>query len=142
AEYSRAWVWKSFTRGYNPILMEMHQTNPMGDLRNGFISARDAMGYTLSYAKKMDLASMKPDNDLSSTKYCLSNPGLEYLVYQPNEGSFTVNLISGNYDYEWFNPTAGLVSDKGTLEILDASSEEFDPPYSDAVLYLKLTDKD
>ncbi|MDQ1327011.1 MAG: hypothetical protein QG641_291, partial [Candidatus Poribacteria bacterium] len=62
--------------------------------------------------------------------------------YQPNEGSFTVNLISGNYDYEWFNPTAGLVSDKGTLEILDASSEEFDPPYSDAVLYLKLTDKD
>ena len=62
---------------------------------------------------------MKPYNDLASTKYCLSNPGLEYLVYQPNKGSFAVNLISGNYDYEWFNPAAGLASDKGTLEVLD-----------------------
>jgi len=35
---------------------------------------RKQMGYTLTYANKMNLAAMTPRNELASTKYCLANP--------------------------------------------------------------------
>ncbi len=74
----REWVWKSFTRGLNPILMDptwMPQWEP----------TRKAMGMTLAYASRMDLSSVRPRADLASSGYCLANPGKEYLVYVPFE---------------------------------------------------------
>ena len=68
--------------------------------------ARKAMGDTLHYAERMDIASTIPSVDISSTGYCLINEGKEYLIY--NTGSinstFTVDLVPGKYNFEWFNP--------------------------------------
>ena len=83
---------------------------------------------------------MTPQNTLSSTAYCLADPGHEYLVYQPNpDSAFTVNLIAGTYTYEWYDPSKGTVASRGSLAT-DAGSHSFAAPFSgDAVLYI--TDK-
>jgi hypothetical protein len=75
-EVNEDWVWKSFLRGLNPILMDPIE-EPKWD------SVRKAMGQTLKLANRVDLARMVPRKDLASTGYCLANPGTEYLVYLP-----------------------------------------------------------
>ena len=130
-------VWKSFTRGLNPIIID-------GRL-NGFDwpynpEARAAMGHTRSYAERMNLAAAAPQPDLSSTSYVLANPGSEYLIYQPGSGPFTVDLKEKVYRYEWFDPLAGKIAEGGTLSAGDGK-REFNPPFSgQAVLYLKSID--
>ncbi|MGE3776921.1 MAG: putative collagen-binding domain-containing protein [Pirellulaceae bacterium] len=54
----------------------------------------------------MNLAAMTPRGDLASTKYCLANPGHEYLIYLPDGGEVTVDLsaVKGRLEVEWFNP--------------------------------------
>ena len=76
----RAWVWKSFTRGLNPIFMDPVDETPQWE------SSRRAMGITLTYANRMNLSTMRPRGDLASSGYCLANPGEEYLVYVPARG--------------------------------------------------------
>ncbi len=125
------WVWKSFLRGHNPLLME----DMLGSA--GFVAGRSAMGHTRSYAMRMDLASVAPRSALSTTGYCLASPGREYLAYQPGSGSFSVDLVSGTYTYEWFNPTTGAVAGSGTVGA-PGGPQTFAPPLSGpAVLYLK-----
>ncbi|MBC8462640.1 MAG: hypothetical protein H8D67_32135 [Deltaproteobacteria bacterium] len=114
-------------------------------------SARRAMGDTLNYANKMNLAKMVPQNTLSSTGYCLAAPGSEYLIYQPEDGIFTVNLQGFSekvFSVEWFNPETGFVSSRinstGNKEATSGTSVTggaditFNPPFGgSAVLYLK-----
>ena len=126
---NQQWVWKSFLRGLNPIYMD-----PYGDTADETV--RDSMGYTLEYAKKMNLVNMVPRNDLSSTGYCLANPGSEYLIYQPISGSFTVELQVGTYNYEWFNPDTGVIVESNTVTVNDGSEFYIAPFSGDAVLYL------
>ncbi len=139
ADYSRSWVWKSFTRGYNPILMEIHQTDPMADPRAGLAAARKAMGQTLSYARRVNLAAMAPRADLSSPAYCLANPGKDYLIYLPQGGDVTVDLSAapGPLVAEWFNPRTGVASKGGRLQ--GGARRSLRAPFAgDAVLYLAL----
>ena len=103
-----------------------------------WLDIRKNLGYTLSYAKKMNLVSMLPHQELTSTGYALANPGSEYLVYQPGSGGFNVNLIAGDYNFEWFNPSSGSVIQTGLISA-SGGNNNFTPPFSgDAVLYLKL----
>jgi hypothetical protein len=137
----RAWVWKSFTRGHNTLYMDPY---PEGNPGLGFgpanQSLRDNLGYTLTFAERMDLAKMRPRGDLASTGYCLANPAAqeaEYLVYLPSGGTVTVNLSSttGTLDVEWFNPATGQTMIGGTIQ--GGASRGFTAPFSgDAVLYL------
>jgi len=58
----------------------------------------------------MNLAEMTPRGDLSSTRYCLAAPGLEYLVYQPESEEFVINLEGSaekRFSVEWFEPETG-----------------------------------
>jgi hypothetical protein len=103
------WVWKVFTRGHNIIFMCHHVPQPEWE------PSRNAMGDTLTFANKMDLANMPPRGDLTSTGYALANPGEEYLVFQPGSGSFNVDLAPGTYDVEWFNPRDRTYHDGGTV---------------------------
>jgi hypothetical protein len=124
------WVWKTFLRGMHPIFMD--------DLKDQDwqVSARKAMGQTLRYAEKMELASMRPIDSLSSTRYCLANPGREYLVYQAYSAPFTVQLVPGNYVAEWFNPNTGAV--KKSMVAAGVTKQIFTAPFERmAVLYLK-----
>lgn len=148
-DFARAWVWKSLLRGYNPIYLEVlpnsqiskeDYTASWGD--TPFVPARYAMGYTLTYANKMNLIAMTPQNSLSSTAYCLANVGNEYLVYQPDytlttNSSFTVSLSAGTYIFEWFNPITGKVASTGTITA-SGGNKSFTAPFPrDAVLYIK-----
>jgi hypothetical protein len=129
----RTWVWKSFLRGYNPIYMDrFDSTWEKGHWHPE--DARRAMGHTLTYATKMNLISMVPHNDLSSTTYCLANPGSEYLIYKPMSRNplkhfFTVNLKAGTYKYEWFNPRRGVIVSTGSFTAA-GGNKFFIPPLS------------
>ena len=101
-----AWVWKNFCRGLNVLFMEDYLPSPTWQ-----DSAREGMGQTRQFSERIDLAAMTPHDELSGTRYCLANPGKEYLVFQPgNHGEFSVNLAGTGTEYtvEWFNVIKGV----------------------------------
>lgn len=150
----RSWVWENFTLGNNVAFMDPYlviwpnRNSPIGSTSDPHIGVkpdsywdaiRHAMGSTLTYANRMNLVAMTPRPDLSSTQYCLADPGLEYLVYQPVTGSFFLDLRAGTYEYEWLNPGTDRIALFGTIVVSDGN-RQMTPPFSgDAVLYLHAT---
>jgi hypothetical protein len=154
----QAWVWKNLVRGNQTLFMDPYlakiagpnigRNSPLGTHPSEHYfgvgpdpyweTIRLAMGRARTYTQKMDLAATAPHGELSSTAYCLANPGREYLVYHPGGGkSFTVTLKEGDYAFEWFNPTAGEIADTGTFTAT-AGSRSFTAPFDgDAVLYVR-----
>lgn len=124
-------VWKCFLRGTHPIVMDWWDGDRWKPIRQ-------AMGQTRRYADTINLAAMRPRNDLASTTYCLADPGKEYLVYLPDGGAAMVDVSAaqGKLIVEWFNPRtneqcAGGRSDGG-------AKRRFQAPFGgDAVLYLR-----
>lgn len=107
------WVWKCFTRGHNPILMDPYDEKVLGG--NGspvWESIRRAMGVTRQLAHRTNMATMTPQGDLASTSYCLAEPGTAYVIYLPAGGEVTVDLTggTGNFQVEWFAPVDGTVT--------------------------------
>lgn len=147
-----AWVWQNFTLGNNVAFMDPYlvvwpgRNSPGGSTADPRIGAkpddywdaiRDAMGSTLTYANRMNLVAMTPQAALSSTHYCLANPGVEYLVYQPSFCPIRLNLAAGTYRSEWLQPSTNRIVKSGTLSV-SAGDHFFFPPFTgDAVLYLK-----
>ncbi|MHC4520853.1 MAG: serine hydrolase domain-containing protein [Planctomycetota bacterium] len=136
---NQSWVWKSFARGYNPIFMDPYDGVVLGNAFDPkWDPIRRSMGYTLDYARRMDLARAVPTTKTASTKYCLEDPGQKYLVYRPAKGSdaFTVKLPAGTYAYEWFDPAKGKKVSTGAVEA-EGGDQEFEAPVAgDAVLFL------
>jgi hypothetical protein len=145
----RRWVWKSFTQGENPLFMDAYDGAhllfqppiPPDPLNyEPWISVRRNLGYTLTYANKINLVAMEPRGDLASTGYCLANPvekGGEYLIYQPLSGAVVVDLSAtkGSLSIEWFNPTNGLTI--SGIKATGGGNRSFIPPFEgDAVLYI------
>lgn len=143
---NRKWMWESVMMGYNPAFMDPYDCrgdpSPSGCNPNdpGWVSLRLNLGYALRYAERMNLEAMKPSPAVASSGFALANPAAsdaEYLVYIPNGGQVTVNLSStpGPLRVEWFNPSDGVTTEKGTVS--GGASRSFTPPFSgDAVLYL------
>jgi hypothetical protein len=137
---NQAWVWKSFLRGHNPLFMDPYDGVVLGKrFDSKWDPIRRSLGYTRTYASKMNLAAMLPRKDLASTKYCLAKPGTEYLVYSPgaDKPSIWVNLRKGTYRCEWFNPGNGKVVSSNTIEAKGGEHAFSVPLQGDAVLYLK-----
>ena len=136
---TRAWVWKSFTRGHHPIYMDpLSKPDWVQSSEAEMDGARRAMGHTRAFAERMNLAAMTPQPKLASTRYCLASPGAEYLVYQPKGGqAFSVELKVATYRYEWFDPAKGATHSSGNLEAADGHREFKAPFAGDAVLYLR-----
>jgi hypothetical protein len=132
---ARAWIWKSFTRGSHPLFMEDRRPVTKAPLA-GDDRIRNALGHTVAYSRRLNLAKAFPHGELASTGYALADPGTEYLVYQPGAGAFTVDLNAGFYAYEWFNPSVGAQSSTGGMTV-PAGAHPFTSPFpGDAVLYL------
>jgi hypothetical protein len=132
ADFTRAWVWKAFTRGHNVLLMENLSDSA------GWVAGRAAMGRTRRYAERMDLAAATPQDKLASTGYCLAHPGAEYLVYAPTGGKLTVDLSAakGSLAVEWLDPRTGATHTATAAG--GGASESFAAPFSgDAVLYIR-----
>jgi hypothetical protein len=125
------WVWKSFVRGLNPIFMDSIEEPRWGPVRR-------AMGQTRTLAKRMNLVAMVPRGDLASSRYCLANPGKEYLVYLPYGGTGTVDLsaAAGKLAVEWIRPIEGTLTPGGRTT--GGAKRSFTAPFSgDAVLHLR-----
>lgn len=143
---NRAWVWKAFTRGENLLFMDQYddgyQLDGGGyDMNNpNDVSMRLNLGFTRTYAHRMDLLTMKPHGELSSTGYALANPvevGGEYLVYAPTGGSVTIDLTgtSGALSVEWLDPNTGVTYSGGMTA--GGAPRTLSPPFQgDSVLYL------
>ena len=135
-----AWVWKSFVCGHNPIFMDTLPEISEHVLKYPQATGiRGAMGHTRSFAERMNLVAMTPRDDLSSTKYCLANPGHEYLIYLPEGGKATVDLSSakGRIAVEWFTPRTG--EKREGEQVKGGAKHSFQAPFTgDAVLYLKV----
>jgi hypothetical protein len=156
------WAWENFTHGNNLLFMDPYlvqwpsRNSPSGMCSGGQCTVvdprwnviREAVGETATYAQKINLSAMTARDSLSSSGYCLANPGSEYLVYEPPakgwksyfpwiRWSFTLDLLAGTYRYEWYNPSLGAISDSGSVTV-KSGSHSFTAPFSgQAVLYLK-----
>ncbi len=143
---SRDWAWGSFTRGQNPLFMDQYNDSYKLD-GGGYrknnpndVSLRRNLGYTLTFANCMDLASMTPRGDLASSDYALANPSgaaPEYLVYFPwyNQGWVDLSGTPVQMSSIWFNPVNGRYY-KGQI-LTGGGVRDVAAPFSgSAVLYL------
>jgi len=114
----RAWVWENFTRGNQCLFMDPYldpshdpgRNDPAGGKPDPYWDTlRDAMGRTRTCAERMNLAAAVPHDELASTRFCLADPGKEYLVYLPQGGEVTVDLSAapGKLNTEWVLPVQG-----------------------------------
>jgi hypothetical protein len=110
----RGWVWKTFLRGHHPIYMDPLDDEPERE------EARRAMGDTLRFAGRIDLAACLPDTEISSAGYALVNrsPGAEeVLAYLPRgRASLDLSGIEGTLEVEWLDPARGTGTAGGRIE--------------------------
>jgi hypothetical protein len=151
---TQAWVWENFTRGNNALFMDQYlveaphtsflgyNNNPSPPCSNQQCTTvdpqwdpvRNALTDIIAYANKIDLINMTPHDSLSTSDFCLANPGSQYLVYSTS-GSFTLLTTAGTYVFEWFNPTTHAIVRTGSIRT--GTSKPFSAPFSgDAVLWL------
>jgi hypothetical protein len=154
-QVNRNYFWINFTNGNQTLFMDPYvvsypreNRNLCPEPRNGISSRPDprwenvraTMGYIRGYAERLNLAATTPQGNLSSTGHVLagtSQAGLEYLVYAPSGGVFTVNLSKsrGQILVEWMNPSTGEKVERG--HVMGGATISFTPPFAgDAVLYL------
>jgi hypothetical protein len=116
--FIRLWTWELVTwntkgNGEN----KLHTAAPQPWARTGAEKALDGkakfdlekfnpeyferLGSRIAAARQRGIyvSVMLPSPDLASTKFCLANPGKEYLIYNPSadNASFTVALAAGKY---------------------------------------------
>ncbi len=102
------WVWKSFLRGYHVLYMENGRDCFTNTPTVCHADIRAAIGATVFQAKRAkDLAAMTPQPTMCSSGFCLVNSGQEYIVYQPNEATVTMNSLPiGIYSVESYCDTS------------------------------------
>jgi hypothetical protein len=131
--------WKALVRGYHYCLFE-DSTNFEDPSAKGVSRelARKSVGAAVLYSRRFaNLARATPHNELSSTRYCLADPGHDYLVLQPDAGKpFTVRTEAGRYRYEWFRVDTTTVSATGTVQSGGGNQEFVSPFEAPAVLCL------
>jgi len=152
------WAWKSFCRRLNQIFMDPWQPLAGKENRDNEIETyatagirlgaadypdwellRRNMGIIHDLSASLNLADMKPMNTLSSTRFCLANPGAEYVVFLPDGGIATLNLSAArvNYEVSWYIPVLDKWI-KGTESITGGAFVKVTAPFTGAaVLYLR-----
>ena len=128
------WPWKIFLRGAYAVFLDERETPSVR------AAIKKAMGQTIAYSKRIDLATMSPAKDtvVCSTGYCLMKPGAEYLMYLPAGGPATINLsgITGNFSVEYLHQGTGQAASGETVS--GGSTRSFFPPFSEeAVVHVK-----
>ena len=138
---NQAWVWKSFTRGLNPLFMDPYDGVVLGSAFDAkFEPVRRSMGYALRLAQGLDLNKCEPRNDLSTTGYCLAKPGQQYLIYQPDaKAKLDVQLRENQYIAEWFDPSTGMEVSTQRITAEKQPTVFSNPLDGDAILYIYLS---
>lgn len=134
------WVWKSFLRGLNPIFMDCYDGSVLN--KNFDIKwaepLRKSMGQALQWARRVNLAAMTPQPSLASSKYCLANLGVEYLVYHPvGDTELSLKLPSGKFVSVWFDPATGKENQPDTFDHAGGERTFTLPAEDEALLYVR-----
>jgi hypothetical protein len=113
-ENTQLWVWKSFCRGMNVLLMDDECLTPTDPWRDAI---RRDMGACRKYSERMNLAEAVPCDDLASTKYCLSDKRSNFLIFLPEGPAVEVALTRapGVFNAEWRDMKTGEVAPGGTI---------------------------
>jgi len=137
----RAWAWKSFLRGLNPLFMDPYKGDVLGQKSDPrWEPVRKALGHTLRLSRRLDLAAMSPQNALASSAYCLAttaNPKTAYVVYLPKGGEVSVDLspAKGALGVQWLNPETGTMQPGVKTE--GGQRRQFTAPFAgNAVLWI------
>ncbi len=138
---NQAWVWKTFTRGHNPLFMDPYHGRVLdGEADARWEPIRRSLGYALRYARRVHLNQMRPRPDLASTRFCLAWPGRQYLVYVPSSQPVTVHGLGDHkkpsrLTVEWFDPNTGRT--KHATAVATSGRVQLTPPFAaDCLLYL------
>jgi hypothetical protein len=140
----RFWVWKSLTRGLNILLMDPYDSAwafpPIPESESSHWSElRQAIGYARLYLSRLDLSTMVPHGELTTTHYCLADPrsGV-YLVYAPQPGAIKIDTRASPaiLQVEWFEPATGRIT-RASNSIGGAIVKLMPPYHSDSVALLK-----
>ena len=131
------YVWTAFTRGYHFNLYDAPFESPDAE-EPQWQAARHNVGKAGDYALRCGLVNMNPRSDLASTGFCLANPGVEYIVYEPSGSPFSVSGLQagGSYYYEWYDPEEHKVIASAQTKP-ENTVETFTPPNQSIVLYLR-----
>lgn len=132
------WVWKSLTRGSNPIFMDPYDNRVLGkDPEPRWLGIRKALGQARRLAERVDLARLCPAPELASTRFCLADAGRDYVIFVPGGGEVKVELgqVKGPFRTEWIHPIEGTVTPGP--ETPGGGQRALKPPFAgDAVLHL------
>jgi hypothetical protein len=136
---NQAWAWKSFLRGHNPLFMDPYDGEVLGKRFDPqWEPVRRSLGFARRLSLRVDLAAMTPHDELASTKYCLADPGAEYLVYVPRGNKVTVDLTKAKrkLTVSWIDCTSGET--RGGDAVSGNGKREFaSPTAGDYVLHLR-----
>jgi hypothetical protein len=143
------WAWKCFLRGLNPLFMDPWGPVP-GRTRAGYAGAilnqrdyptyeplRQALGATRRVALRLDLNRMLPRPDFASSGYCLADPGVEYLVYVPDDDRVEVyvGIEPKSWRGEWRHVLTG--ESTAVAPVSGGGLRHFTSPFGlDSLLYL------
>ena len=134
-----AWVWKSLTRGHNPIFMDPYLGHVLCEPDDErWPPIRQAMGHARRWSERVGLADFTPCDVLASSGYCLAKPGEAYLVFAPDGGPITVDVsaVAGDLAVEWIHPVEGTIELGGTVSGGEPATLTC-PGKGDIVLYLR-----
>jgi Protein of unknown function (DUF4038)/Family of unknown function (DUF6298) len=114
------WIWKAFLQGYCPIFMDPWQNFPHVDtlaikwlnpclFEREYVPyklARQNLGETNRFSKRINLSKSSPRPELSSTGFCLVEPNESYISWLESGKYLTLNLrnTTETFTVEWFNP--------------------------------------
>jgi hypothetical protein len=139
---NRAWAWKSACRGNYLLFMDPYRYDEAAHAwtertQPRWNPIRDSMGRARLLAERLDLARARPAGELTSTRYCLAQPGSRYLVYLPDGGTAEVDLSAapGRLSVEWYNPRTG--ESRAAPPVEGGAGRRFTAPFKgDAVLWI------
>jgi hypothetical protein len=144
-----AWPFQVLCQGCSPAFMDPYlwvwsnggRNAPGGTISDGYGTSVDmkwegirfALGDARSYAQRVNLKLCVPNAALSSTGFCLANPGSQYLALQNSSGAFTMTMVAGTYTFEWYDVVGRVVNGTGSVTV-GSGSHTFTPPFSGPAL--------
>jgi hypothetical protein len=67
------------------------------------------------FRTQLPFSEMVPSDGLTSSGWCLAKAGQVYAVYLPNGGNATLQVGTGSYSVQWYNPRSGGALQNGSV---------------------------
>jgi hypothetical protein len=90
----------------------------------------------LALSRRINLARCTPQAGLSSTGYCLAEPGVAYAFFAPEGGDIELDLTAAPFPLrvEWLNVVSGGITK--VEAVTRGAKSMFQPPFAGAAVLL------